>query len=202
MDFKRYSELFHYGVKGMRWGVRRYQNKDGSLTPLGKRHYLDQNSVREAFRTEKGVQKVVDSFSKEDRAKFGFDDDKEKYSTKAQAEATVKRFIKTHDKKITAFMDIYWEETGNYGIAVGTHKDHRGKGYQKQLMKKAKKWVEKHIDQIDAKYLDWLARPDNKSSIALAEQAGFKRDLKYNDGHKDSWNLYRYDLDQLLKKKR
>lgn len=28
----------HYGVKGMKWGVRRYQNKDGSLTPLGKEH--------------------------------------------------------------------------------------------------------------------------------------------------------------------
>lgn len=32
-------ELYHHGVKGMKWGVRRYQNKDGSLTPKGKRHY-------------------------------------------------------------------------------------------------------------------------------------------------------------------
>lgn len=30
-------ELFHHGTKGMRWGIRRYQNKDGSLTLLGKR---------------------------------------------------------------------------------------------------------------------------------------------------------------------
>jgi len=29
--------LKHYGVLGMKWGVRRYQNKDGSLTPAGKR---------------------------------------------------------------------------------------------------------------------------------------------------------------------
>lgn len=34
-----YYELYHHGVKGMKWGVRRYQNKDGSLTPAGKKRY-------------------------------------------------------------------------------------------------------------------------------------------------------------------
>ena len=32
-------ELAHWGIKGMRWGHRRYQNKDGSLTPAGKKRY-------------------------------------------------------------------------------------------------------------------------------------------------------------------
>lgn len=31
--------LAHWGVKGMRWGVRRYQNKDGTLTPAGQKRY-------------------------------------------------------------------------------------------------------------------------------------------------------------------
>lgn len=36
----RYSNyLLHYGVKGMKWGVRRYQNEDGTLTALGKQRY-------------------------------------------------------------------------------------------------------------------------------------------------------------------
>ena len=35
------SELKHWGIKGMKWGVRRYQNKDGSLTPAGKKRYSD-----------------------------------------------------------------------------------------------------------------------------------------------------------------
>lgn len=32
-------ELYHHGVMGMKWGVRRYQNKDGSLTTAGKKRY-------------------------------------------------------------------------------------------------------------------------------------------------------------------
>ena len=33
------GELYHHGVKGQKWGVRRYQKKDGSLTVAGKRRY-------------------------------------------------------------------------------------------------------------------------------------------------------------------
>lgn len=32
-------ELYHHGVKGMKWGVRRYQNSDGTLTNAGKKRY-------------------------------------------------------------------------------------------------------------------------------------------------------------------
>lgn len=37
MEYNYYGELYHWGIKGMKWGVRRYQNKDGTLTDAGKR---------------------------------------------------------------------------------------------------------------------------------------------------------------------
>lgn len=33
------SELKHHGIKGQKWGVRRFRNNDGSLTPAGKKRY-------------------------------------------------------------------------------------------------------------------------------------------------------------------
>ena len=40
------NELQHWGIKGMRWGVRRYQNKDGTLTLAGKRREKQLNKQR------------------------------------------------------------------------------------------------------------------------------------------------------------
>ena len=34
-------ELYHWGIKGMKWGIRRFQNKDGSLTSAGRKRYSD-----------------------------------------------------------------------------------------------------------------------------------------------------------------
>ena len=42
--------ISHFGVKGMKWGIRRYQNRDGSLTPEGRKRYgrsEDSEKVRE-----------------------------------------------------------------------------------------------------------------------------------------------------------
>lgn len=46
------GELYHWGIKGMKWGQRRFQNKDGSLTPAGKKRYAKEEAdlkAREKF---------------------------------------------------------------------------------------------------------------------------------------------------------
>ena len=87
--------LCHWGIKGMKWGVRRYQNKDGTLTPLGKKRLQEKigevenidrlsskqhekklrelNSELESTK-KKGYKKWADDFGYED-----FDDDDKKY---------------------------------------------------------------------------------------------------------------------------
>lgn len=40
------NSLQHYGTKGMKWRIRRYQNKDGSLTPEGRKRYSVRNGSK------------------------------------------------------------------------------------------------------------------------------------------------------------
>lgn len=58
--------LAHHGVKGQHWGVRRYQNKDGSLTVEGYQHYgLNPDGSKFRGRKERGyTDATVSSFRK------------------------------------------------------------------------------------------------------------------------------------------
>lgn len=42
----RNGELYHWGIKGQKWGRRRYQNPDGSLTPEGEKRYADKEKKK------------------------------------------------------------------------------------------------------------------------------------------------------------
>lgn len=60
--------LAHWGVKGMRWGVRRYQNKDGTLTPAGQKRRQSADYSSEAKRmTDQELRSRIDRMNMEKR---------------------------------------------------------------------------------------------------------------------------------------
>lgn len=66
MDYLKTREIYHHGIKGQRWGVRKYQNPDGTLTAEGRSRYgVDENGKmsregKKLFRQDKGDQKILD----------------------------------------------------------------------------------------------------------------------------------------------
>lgn len=78
------GELYHWGIKGMRWGIRRYQNEDGSLTPEGRIRY-----GREMARLDKKAMKIAKKKSdlaiREERQKAKIEIRKKKKTGKSLA---------------------------------------------------------------------------------------------------------------------
>lgn len=58
--------LQHYGVKGMKWGVRRFQNKDGSLTYEGKYRIRQER----ASKTMDDIDEIIRTMPEEDKKKI------------------------------------------------------------------------------------------------------------------------------------
>lgn len=108
----RYDELYHHGIKGQRWGVRRFQNKDGSLTKAGKKRVSKQYK-KESSKGDKDLAKryssiyanaynktadkfnngLIDKFNKSQQKKYG-----ENY---AQRDGYVDDYMKIFDEHLS-----------------------------------------------------------------------------------------------------
>lgn len=167
--------LMHHGIKGQKWGVRRYQNADGSLTPEGRKRQMYGNRVRNRSKTKKDMDDIFNKMSYKEKELLNARKDEKEWLSVQQGSWVAKRIIKKIGKTPVAAIDIF--ETGNKGeltVGVMTDPNHRGKGYASELAKKAVNWYDKNKERLGATKLTWDAHEDNKASIATAKKAGFK----------------------------
>lgn len=172
--------LMHHGVKGMKWGVRRYQNPDGSLTELG----LSRKRAMSAAKTKSFVDEIISTLSSKERSFFGMKPSDKEYLTIQEGEFVVKRFLKKNGNIPVAFLDLLRDgDNLNVALAVRNSKDARGKGAATELAKKAVNWANKNPDMY--KKIVWGAKWENKASQRVAEKAGFKDEKPTNSKYRN-----------------
>lgn len=76
MDYNYSNEIMHSGIKGMKWGVRRYQNKDGSLTDAGKKRYGVDAKDNDFTKYDEATRKYYKTSKKNGRSDLEFNAEK------------------------------------------------------------------------------------------------------------------------------
>lgn len=139
----RSDELYHHGIKGQKWGVRRFQNKDGSLTPAGEKRYGD------GGQTPKQQTKKSNSIDgTKVYSKHGVEVSLQKQPTSLIAKAVGKLSKKSREyQEKSDFMDVkvggktvgdlqlYREDKKSINVVwVSINEGHEGQGYGKAVM--------------------------------------------------------------------
>lgn len=121
----------HHGIKGMKWGVRRYQNKDGSLTPTGKKRSKKKIPQSWTTRTKSGE---VITVTKDRGTLLGDTLQKltgQDFATYTSRNSEGKKVGHIQlDRKSKDEMNIVW---------MDTNKKHKGKGYAAALLETGEK---------------------------------------------------------------
>lgn len=174
----------HHGILGMKWGVRRYQNKDGTLTAEGRQRLKYRNRTINNNKSIDKVNSIINSMS---------DDDKDKilagsnyYLNFEQGSSVIKRFMKNYGDIPVSFFDVL-EDESSINVILGTRSgdEYRGKGYGSKVAEQAIRWIDNNSDKLSQDKIVWGVRVDNKPSIRIAEKNGFVIDKNsYSDDGK------------------
>ena len=190
------NEVYHHGVKGMKWGVRRYQNKDGTLTNTGKKRLMEERRTKNTAKTQNDVENIISSLNKKERERMGLVNDNDKYKTPDEYKLVAKRCMEKIGDIPISFFDLNEYDSGyNAVVATRSGKEYRGKSYALKVVKKGLDWYDKNKSNLD-KPIIWWAEKNNIGSQKLAEKAGFKRDFSIEESDdewlKNNWVKYTY----------
>lgn len=98
------TELYHHGIKGQRWGIRRYQNPDGTYTEAGLKR-LHKKDVRWAKRNYNKLYKTTYKKSKKEMKKFVKKDLNKRLSRKTKNGRESKTYINEYNRKLVEIMN-------------------------------------------------------------------------------------------------
>ena len=179
--------IAHHGIKGQKWGVRRYQNPDGTLTKEGKDRYYYSNRVKRELKYVDDVNKIVESLSKDEQRKLGMKSSDSKWINDDARVETVsniaKTFIQRYGDTPVSMLEIWDNGTDVGEIAIATNPKYRGTGVTTKNIEDALKWFDSEAN-TRLKDLQWNNLKENPKSGQIAERFGF--------GEKEEDDLWEY----------